>query len=161
MEKVSGVTGAGPSWNAIMQELHRNRPSREPVLPEKITSVNIKHPWSSLSKKEFFIKGTEPSHSEIELANDKQVQFIFPAEGSILIEDPHLDPDRIALAIRFKGTVLENSVLLWDGKALGAAVSPFIVSRPKTGEHHLAIRSPDGKIVAQVRFVVKGQNWPL
>jgi len=156
MEKVSGVTGAGPSWNAIMQELHRDRPSREPVQPEKITALNIRHPWSSVPKKEYFIKGTEPSHSEMELANDKQVQFVFPAEGSILIEDPHLDSQRIALAIRYKGAVLKNSVLLWDGKVLGTAVSPFILSHPKTGEHHLAIQSPDGKILARVRFVVKG-----
>lgn len=156
MENVSGVTGAGPSWYAIMQELHRERPSAKPQRPEGVVTKTVKHAWASQEIKEYFIRGTEPSQSEIEAANDKQVQFIYPADGSVLIEDPHLDPSLIALSIRFKGQVPEGSLLFWDDRPLGAAVSPHIMSQPPVGAHALSIRGPDGKTLAQVHFAVKG-----
>ncbi len=105
MNKVSGVSGAGPSWFAIMNHLHRKQPSLAPAIPSGVTQKRIRHAWESQEHEEYFLSGTEPESSVIEPALDRRVQFVFPAEGSVLIKDPHMDPNHIALFIRFKGTV--------------------------------------------------------
>lgn len=156
MKKVSGVTGVGPSWAEIMLTLHRQEPGRPPKPPSGVVTKKIRHQWANHDYEEFFIQGTEPSQDVIEPALEKRLQFIFPAEGSILVKDPHLDQDHVALFIRFKGLVPEQSQLLWNGKVLGPAVSPFKIPKPPSGEHTLAIASKEGSIYARVHFTIRG-----
>ncbi|MGZ3805350.1 MAG: penicillin-binding protein 1C [Pseudobdellovibrionaceae bacterium] len=156
MNKVSGVSGVGPSWYEIMTLLHNQERSSPPSPPPQIIAKNIRHQWVSHPHMEYFIKGTEPAQEVIEPALDKRLQFIFPAEGSVLIKDPHLDPQYIALFVRFKGSIPEKSQLLWDGKILGAAVSPFKIAEPAVGDHELAVAAEDGKILSKVRFTIRG-----
>ena len=156
MEKVSGVTGAGPAWYDIMNELHRNKKSAAPNPPEEIVVRKIQHSWASQSTNEFFINGTEPNEEKVVLAEDKQIQFVFPAEGSVLTKDPHLDPSLIALSMRFKGMVPAHAKIYWDGKLLGEAISPFVVEHPPTGSHSVEIRGDDQRVLAKVHFEVRG-----
>jgi len=156
MEKVSGVSGAGPSWYDIMTHLHRQLRSNPPTKPDNVIAKTIRHQWDSQPRTEYFIAGTEPTQELIEVSQDKQAQFVFPAEGSVLIKDPQLDQDHIALFVRFKGQVPEKSELIWDDQILGEAQSPFKLDQPATGDHKLSIRGPDGKIVSAVHFTIKG-----
>ncbi len=156
MDRVSGVSGVGPSWFEIMTHLHSGQRSLAPAIPEGVTTKKIRHSWVSHEHDEYFIKGTEPSQNVIELAPDKKLQFIFPAQGSVLVSDPHLDSTRVALFVRFKGEVPQGSTLLWDEKPLGLAVSPFKVEAPKSGTHTLSIVDQAGKSLATVRFQIKG-----
>lgn len=156
MEKVSGVSGAGPSWFDIMTYLHRQLPSNPPPMPANVIAKKIRHQWEGRARTEYFIKGTEPQRETIETANNKRPEFVFPAEGSVLVKDPQMDQTNVALFVRFNGQVPEKSQLLWDGKLLGEAISPFKLDQPKAGDHRLSIVTPEGKVVSAVSFKIKG-----
>ncbi|HEY8270258.1 MAG TPA: penicillin-binding protein 1C [Pseudobdellovibrionaceae bacterium] len=156
MKKVSGVSGVGPSWYEIMTTLHSQERSSPPPMPSPVIAKDIRHQWASHVHKEYFIKGTEPTQEVIEPALDKRIQFVFPADGSVLVKDPHLDQQYVALFVRFKGSVPKKSQLLWDGKPLGEAVSPFKIPDPASGDHELAVASKDGKILGKIRFTIHG-----
>lgn len=156
MNEVSGVSGAGPSWHEIMVRLHGSERSVPPRAPETVVARSVRHSWASHERTEYFVSGTEPASTVIEPAMEKRAQFVFPAEGSVLVRDPHLEASRIALFVRFKGSVPEESRLLWNRKDLGKAVSPFKLEAFETGEHELAIQTPDGKTLTSVRFKVRG-----
>nr|WP_295900943.1 penicillin-binding protein 1C [uncultured Bdellovibrio sp.] len=155
MNKVSGVSGVGPSWYEIMSELHRDKRSSAPAPPAHVVEKEVRHEWALHPHKEYFIQGTEPQQNVIETALQKRVQFIFPAEGSVLVKDPHIDQEHVALFIRFKGDVPSKSQLLWDGKNLGEAISPFKIPQPETGRHELVIAN-NGKILGKVLFTIRG-----
>lgn len=155
MNKVSGVSGAGPSWHEIMTYLHTNEKSSAPPMPANVVAKKIRHQWNSHLYPEYFIKGTEPLQEVIEPAPEKRVQFVFPAEGSILVKDPHMDQEHVALFIRFKGHVPEKSQLLWNGNPLGEALSPFKIPHPAAGQHELSIVN-EGKVLARVKFTIRG-----
>ena len=156
MEKVSGVSGVGPTWSAIMNELHRSRASVQPPAPRGIVSKEIRHSWVSRAHQEFFIKGTEPAYEVIEPSLNKRAQFVFPAEGSVLIKDPHMDQNRIALYVKFKGEIPDNSVLLMDKKLLGRALSPFKMNNPPSGDHELTLLAPDKSALTTIHFSIHG-----
>lgn len=156
MDEVSGVSGAAPSWQEIMEHLHKDVPSKAPHIPKGLVTRKIRHQWKSNPQNEFFIKGTEPLGKVIELAPEKRVQFVFPAEGSTLIKDPKISDSRIALYVRFKGEIPENSLLKFNEVILGHAMSPFKIEKPKTGRHQMMIISPLGETLANVNFLIKG-----
>lgn len=157
MDKVSGVSGVGPSWYEIMLKLHESEKSEEPKMPAGVVAKNVRHQWASLERREYFVKGTEPANSVIEPALEKRPQFVFPAEGSVLVKDPHMNQDNIALYVRFKGSVPPKSQLLLDGKVIGEALSPFRLQTLPAGHHELSITTPEpGPALAKVRFTVKG-----
>lgn len=158
MRQVSGVSGAGPSWFEIMSVLHAQEKSANPAVPEKVMAKQVQLGWSSQERTEYYIAGTEPTEKVIQLARDKRAEFIFPAQGSVLVKDPHQDSKQIALFIRFSGQVPSESRLILNGKELGQAVSPFKMENPPSGSHQLSIRSPEGKELTQVRFTVKGPS---
>jgi penicillin-binding protein 1C len=158
MDKVSGVSGAGPSWFAIMERLHRSKQSHSPPVSENIVTKEIRHAWATHQHKEFFIRGTEPETNVMEPALEKNAQFVFPADGSTLVRDPHIDPAHIALFVRFKGKVPNNSRIFFDGLEKGEAVSPFKLTDFSVGPHELSIRAPDGQIAARAKFSVRGAN---
>jgi penicillin-binding protein 1C len=156
MNEVSGVSGAGPTWFEIMNQLHKNVPSRRPSPPKDLVVKKIRHSWSSNSGEEFFLKGTEPPQELVEAAPEKRIEFVFPAKKSVLVRDPHLSPEKIALFIRFKGAVPEGAELYWNQKKLGPAVSPFKVERFEAGKHEVSIRTKEGKSLSSVSFEVRG-----
>jgi penicillin-binding protein 1C len=154
MIKVSGVSGAGPSWYEIMTYMHQHEPSHAPAVPAGIVSKNIRHKWTSNEHPEFFIAGTEPAQTVIEPAPEKRVQFVFPAEGSVLVKNPQIDQDHVALYIRFQGQVPEHSQLMRDGKLLGEAKSPFKLQDLPDGDHSLTIVS-QGAVLGRVHFTIR------
>lgn len=158
MRKVSGVTGAGPAWYDIMNLLHGKEKSFPPKKPNGIVEKQVRLQWATNEHREYYLTGSEPVGNVIEAAPEKRPQFIFPAEGSILVKDPHLDQSLIAVSVRFSGTIPEKSELLMDGKVLGPAISPFRLKELRAGSHKLSIQSPEGKVLAQILFRVKGAN---
>ena len=155
MKEVSGVSGAAPSWFDIMSYLHRNHVSREPAPPPEIVVKSVRHEWVSNEHNEYFIKGTEPDDHVIQTAPDKRAQFVFPAEGSILVEDPLIDPEHIAVFVRFKGQLPKGAKLSLDQKVLGLAVSPFKISKLAAGQHHLSLSDATGELLTTIKFEVK------
>jgi membrane carboxypeptidase/penicillin-binding protein PbpC len=67
MEAVSGITGAGPIWHALMVAAHRGRPPRPFARPRELVTVRIcettgLRPTEHCPRQrgELFIRGTEP-----------------------------------------------------------------------------------------------------
>lgn len=156
MREVSGVSGAGTSWFEILSLLHRTEKSVPPAIPEGVVKKQIRHAWQSREKEEFFLAGTEPTASVLEVATGKRAEFVFPAEGSILVADPHQDAKNIALFIRFKGEIPSGTRLFWGKKDLGLAESPKKVSELPVGKQELSLNSSTGEVLAKVRFEIRG-----
>jgi penicillin-binding protein 1C len=155
MQKVSGVSGAGPSWYEIMTHLHKNEPSLAPTPPDNVIAKPIRHAWLTREYTEYFIKGTEPSQRVIEPAPGKRARFVFPTDDSTLVKDPHMDQNHIALFIRFQGEMPPQTRLLLNKEDLGVAVSPHRLDQPPRGTHKLSLVSPDGKVLTEVQFRVR------
>ena len=158
MRKVSGVSGVGPSWYEIMLKLHEHEASLPQARPPGLVAKMVRHQWNSHEYEEVFLKGTEPVGTVIEPALEKKPQFVFPAEGSVLVRDPHADQGHIALFVRFKGTVPETSHLLLDNREVGIAKSPFKLESFSSGSHVLELRAPERTSLTRVNFTVKGAN---
>ena len=159
MRKVSGVTGVGPSWYEIMMRLHERARSQAPAAPPGIIERTIRHSWESQEHREYFISGTEPAKSLIETAPDKRAQFVFPADGSVLVRDPHLAAEHVALFVRYTGSVPPESHVFFDKKDLGVAYSPFKIDKFGIGKHELVLRLANRpEAIAQVHFAVKGSD---
>lgn len=158
MRKVSGVSGAGPSWNEIMSYLHAREKSLEPPPPAGIVAKEVRHSWMSHARREYFLKGTEPAGELIEPAPDQQVRFVFPAEGSVLVLDPRQDSENVSLTVRWTGTAPEGAHLRLAGKDLGIAASPFRLGRPPLGTQKLELVDAQGAELASVRFRVRGEE---
>lgn len=156
MEKVSGVSGAGPAWYEIMNLLHRSERSEAPPLSKAVTLKKIRHPWRSQTRDELFLVGTEPAAENIEVSTDQSVQFVFPADRSVLVVDPRLDPENVALFVRFKGQVPPESSIYLGKTNLGPALSPLKILKVPLGEQSLEIKTKDNKILSRVQFFVKG-----
>ncbi|OGJ55255.1 hypothetical protein A2483_01080 [Candidatus Peregrinibacteria bacterium RIFOXYC2_FULL_33_13] len=67
MENISGITGAAPIWNSLMEEIHGNIPKKDFARPEGLVDVEICKlsgflPTQLCSERvnEIFIQGTEP-----------------------------------------------------------------------------------------------------
>ena len=72
-----------------------------------------------------------------------------PLDGSLFAIDPDMPP--AAQRITFEG---ENGTWMLDGKRLGAG--RMLRWSPWPGRHELTLLAPNGKVVASVRFEVRG-----
>jgi 1A family penicillin-binding protein len=80
----SGVTGAAPIWNRIMRTALKDKPDEPFKKPDGVTEMEIDAIGGGLpcpgfpTRKEFFIKGTEPKDScLVEKEKDGKVYFVF------------------------------------------------------------------------------------
>ncbi len=71
MERVSGISGAGPIWHAFMESAHAGRPARPFERPPGLVEVEICAPSGlrptalcSRRVRELFIEGTEPRDAD-------------------------------------------------------------------------------------------------
>ena len=67
-----------------------------------------------------------------------------------------MDQNRIALYIKFKGEIPDNTVLLMDKKPLGPALSPFKMNNPPSGDHELSLIAPDTSTLTTIHFSIHG-----
>lgn len=160
MDKLSGVTGAAPSWNEIMKYLHFQNPSNPPDIPENIIAKKIIPANLTHAIKEYYIQGTEPLVEKIQVAKNRKFQFVFPANNSTLVIDPQIDPKKIGVFIRFKGNVPEGATLKVGEVFLGKAKNPTKWDYPLLGEHRLSLLDAQGKELEFVEFTVKGKALP-
>jgi penicillin-binding protein 1C len=155
MNKVSGVTGAAPSWSDIMFYLHKNKESRPPEPPQKIVSKAIRLEQKAGQQTEYYIAGTEPLTEVVESSPRRGVSFTFPIHGTTLVRDPHRSHLNQDLFVRYKGVAPKGSVLILDGKQLGPLTNPFKAMNVATGHHHMEIKDSQGSLLAEVRFLLK------
>ena len=152
MHGVSGVSGAAPVWRALVEHLHRGRPSLWPgapvgVVAESVTFDAAREPV----REEFFIRGTEQGRQTAgtQMALAQRYGITSPRDGSIFAIDPDIPP--AAQRISFEG---EYGAWVLDGKRLGNAKEWSWAPWP--GRHELKLVAGDGRALQTVRFEVRG-----
>jgi penicillin-binding protein 1C len=151
MHGVSGVSGAAPVWQAIVNRLHDRRPSKAPVPPAGVVATRVAFDAQrEPAREEWFLVGTEQPLQRASAALDApRFGITSPRDGSIFAIDP--DMPAAAQRITFEG---EQGTWVLDGKRLGAAQR--LGWAPWPGRHQLALLARDGSTLQTVRFEVRG-----
>jgi penicillin-binding protein 1C len=157
MHDVSGVTGAAPIWQAIMNELQRHRPSKSPARPPGVHIGRI-----------HYEPAIEPERLEMFRAGTAQERIIIPAEvhhpriegpgnGAVLAIDPDIPATR--QKVRFRIANMQPS-LTWymNDKAIdpdwldadGSLLWPLT-----RGSYRVSVQTSDGKLIDAMFFTVK------
>ncbi len=141
MRGVSGVTAAAPSWNEIMTYLHRHKKSLSPNPPVGIVQKKIKQKGPLKFVNEYFIAGTEPLDEWLTQSGHKNLSIVFPADGSRLTLDPHLNQKATDLLVTYKGGQESKSVYVYlNDQKLGRLKPQFKLSQVKPGRYKLEFR---------------------
>ena len=159
MHGVSGISGAAPVWQALVQHLHEGRPSMRPQAPAGVVGARVQFDAQrEPARMEVFIAGTEQaegragaqvSGSMSGSASAQRFGITSPRDGSLFAIDPDMPP--AAQRIVFEG---EPGTWVLDGKRLGAATRwPW---SPWPGRHELKLLGRSGELVQTVRFEVRG-----
>lgn len=154
MKNVSGVSGAAPSWYEIMNYLHANKKSLEPIPPTNIVKQKVKFKWVIGEHLEYFIKGTEPTNSVISLPENHDISISFPAKNSVLAINSHLGEKSETIFLRYNGEAPQNTHLYLNDADMGELKNPFKIEKIKRGKYKIVIKNKD-QILDQVNFVVK------
>jgi penicillin-binding protein 1C len=150
MHDVSGVSGAAPIWQALVQHLHRGRPSLAPVAPAGVQRARVAYADArEPMRDEFFITGSEPSGRLTSRSRRDRQGISSPAEGSIFALDPDMPP--AAQRVTFEG---EPGRWVLDGKTVGHG--PRLAWAPWPGRHELQLWAGDGRLLQSVKFEVRG-----
>jgi penicillin-binding protein 1C len=157
MRDVSGVSGAAPIWQAMMNHLQRARPGKPPVMPDDVESHLVHfEPAIEPDRQELFLTGTalekivippETTHPLIE----------GPGNGAVLARDPDIPAERQKVRFKIAGM---SKTLAWyvDAKAAdpswldtdGSLLWPLT-----PGAHRISAQTADGKTVDAMFVTVK------
>jgi penicillin-binding protein 1C len=173
MWDVSGVTGAAPVWQEVMQYLHTRDQLRQqvPQKPASVVEQDIRYADKiEAPRQEYFLAGTEQSLITTASSDDISIAIRYPTPGMLVALDPDIPPQR--QRIRFAADGLPSGVWRLDGKLLTppAAKSGKKTSRqsaasdpqlafdwmPWPGRHVLELLDHKMAVVDQVRFEVRG-----
>ena len=152
MHGVSGVSGAAPVWQAIVNRLHEGMPSTPPAPPAGVVATRVAFDAQrEPARDEWFIAGTEQARqrASAQLDAPQRLGITSPRDGSVFAIDP--DMPGAVQRITFEG---EHGTWVLDGKRLGAAQR--LAWAPWPGRHELALLARDGRTLQTVRFEVRG-----
>lgn len=152
MHDVSGVSGAGPIWQDIINYLHQNSKSLQ-ALPPSNTVQNIISFEQNIepSRLEFFINGTQIKN--IQLAASKPVKIISPTSGTYIALDPDIPLEKQKLLLSAQGGF--NNNYSWFVNDLFIGNGEKILWLPSAGEHVIKLKIND-KDADLVKIYVKG-----
>lgn len=165
MRNVSGVSGAAPIWARLMRELHRAQPSVAPLQPASVLRQPITFEASSsaedassgvvdVPRQEVFLAGTQQavwSLSQTRGGQGAERAIQSPAHGAIFAIDPDMPPQVQRIALR---TAYRGGQWWLNGKRLGGASLRHW--QPWPGRHVLSLHNPQGQVIDEVRFEVRG-----
>lgn len=152
MHGVSGISGAAPVWQALVQQLHAQRPSRVPPPPPGLVRTAIVFDGAQEAPRdEWFLAGTERSRQRAGAPSGapQRIGITSPRDGSVFALDPDMPP--AAQRIVFEG---EAGRWMLDGRRLGHGAT--LAWAPWPGRHVLQLVATDGRVVQAVRFEVRG-----
>ncbi|MBP0599585.1 penicillin-binding protein 1C [Herbaspirillum sp. LeCh32-8] len=174
MWDVSGVTGAAPVWQEVMQYLHARTPGAPPAKPAGVEARAIRYEDEvEAARTEYFLPGTGQSEIMIARARDIRPAIMYPTAGMLSALDPDIPPARQRIRFRAQG-VPPGSRWVLDGKAMPEAVmkagQPHLQRiaankaqedlaydwMPWPGRHVLSLQDASGKELDSVRFEVRG-----
>jgi len=149
MWDVSGVTGAAPAWQEILNHLHRSTPSLPPAAASGLVAQRIRYqPAVEPARREWFIGATQQAVWQQAGAGGNAI--LYPGNGEIIALDPDIPPQR--QQIWFSA---ERDGEWWlNGKKLGSGSQWRW--QPVTGRYLLRWREKRGGGSDQLRFEVRG-----
>ena len=103
MWDVSGVSGAAPVWQEIMNRLHRGAPSRAPAPPPGVVVRRVQFDGDlEAARDEYFVAGTEMAEVRI-AGTPTRARIAYPGEGTIVALDPDIPAAQQRIALRASG----------------------------------------------------------
>jgi len=158
MWNVSGISGAAPVWVEIMDFLHRQDEGPGQSVPAGLVRKEILFPQGlEFSRREWFIRGTEPESEDRKTAQFNQ-RIVYPPTGAVIALDPDI-PIELQRVFFISQTVEEGLQWKLNGSVLDR-VGKKVAWAPAPGKYHLAIADRDEKIVDSVYFEVRGVPSP-
>ena len=152
MHDVSGVTGAAPVWQRVMERLHAVRTSPPPSLPAGVTTARARFaPAVEPPRDELFV-GAQHAPDPIAAAGER-ARIASPANGMVIAIDPDIPAalQRVPLAAHGAAT---GMVLRLDGALIGPAAEGAMW-RPEPGVHLLALEDAARSVIDSARFTVR------
>lgn len=152
MWDVSGITGAAPVWNEIMNYLHREIKSSPPSPPGGLVRKRAVAGGPAAGTEEWFITGTEPVSVEARGHGRKIVKITYPPKDVIFALDPDIPPDRQRIFFEATG---KDEKLQWllNGEVIGTG--KLVPWEPQRGKHMLSLTDSAGDTLDEVSFTVR------
>jgi penicillin-binding protein 1C len=149
MRDVSGISGAAPVWQEVMEWLHRDEPSPPPEVPPGVGARQVRSAEGGAGdRREWFVDGTEHGGAAPSPRAERP-RIVSPAPGAVIAVDPDIPAERQRMPLSARG----EGTLVLDGAALGPARR--VLWRPQPGAHSLALVDAGGRILDDVRFTVR------
>lgn len=159
MYNVTGVQGAAPVWQEIMNYLHRQESSQAPRTPEGVVKMPIRFTHSNEQKTEIFIRGTEPAAGDVESRTDVISKIGYPMDQSTIAMDPDIPGENHKVFIQVVAP-REDQNLYLNGHRVGRARN-FVPWAPHAGRYLLELRDSRGLVLDRVHFEVRGRRFAL
>lgn len=153
MWDVSGVTGAAPVWQAIVDWLHRDVPSRAPAAPPGVSTRTV-HFDAALDgpRTELFVAGTEVEQMVAPPPAATRARLIAPPAGTVLAIDPDIPNQRQRMRIEVTGA---GCLRLGDRQLAACGTQQIVLPLPLPGRHVLTLHASDGSELDRVAFHVR------
>ena len=158
MHDVSGITGAAPVWQAVMNALQAEQPAIAPDMPVGVERRGIRYePPIEPERQEVFLAGTGQDVITLAQAEARQVRIEGPGNGAVLALDPDIPADHQQVSFR---AVPARPGLFWqiDGQLPDAAwleADGRLLWPPRKGAHRITLHAEDGKVLDAVFLTVK------
>ncbi len=156
MHDVSGITGAGPVWREIMDELHAADPafSRPPEPPAGLAISEVRfEPALEPPRAEWFLPGTEVASIRLTPPERRRPRIVSPPNGVVIALDPDVPAGNQAV-IFLAQAAQPGARFHLDGLSLAPAHQRHKWT-PVPGKHRLGLVGPDGKVFDAVDFTVR------
>jgi penicillin-binding protein 1C len=157
MHEVSGVTGAAPVWQAIMNRLHARQPDRAPKSPRDIEFRQVRfEPAIEPPRREAFIKGTGMALASLPEGSIARPRIIGPGDGAMLALDP--DIPGAHQIVHFRARPFQPG-LKWkvDGHETHQGDQGLRWS-PSAGVHTIQLLDEHDKLLDETRLIVRGKS---
>jgi penicillin-binding protein 1C len=151
MRDVSGISGAAPIWQEVMEYLHRDLPSTAPPPPPGLVRTGVAFANAvEPPRQDWFLAGTEPNGAPALRALLPRVAD--PVDGTSIAIDPDIPTGRQRVA--FSAVAADGLRWRLDGRDLGP-VSGILLWPPIAGTHELALVDARDAVVDRSRFSVR------
>lgn len=180
MREVSGVSGAGPIWQDIMNWLSAREHMLTPPMPQSVVRTRVSFvPAYEPVRDEVFLAGSEqteihavgelnrePAEKSSEadqLANEQPLnaagrpRIIGPVQGTLIALDPDIPPANQRLQLR-AANVAAGQVVYWRAGADVIGQGSVEYWLPQPGRQILTLTDEHGKALDSVTIQVRGAS---
>lgn len=172
MRDVSGVSGAGPIWQDVMNWLGAQQPMQVPALPEGVVGLPVSfQPAFEPERQEFFLDGTQQAQivalAETTGAGATQVtepaqnvgrpRIASPVSGTLIALDPDIPPAHQRLQLRAVN-VPQGQAVYWQSGEQRIGQGALDYWLPQPGRNRLALMDAQGSVLDSVTIEVRGAS---